>query len=546
MNRDLTKQLTVFVTTIGAPQFEDCLNALGKQTVTFTGPVIVRDVAPMSAAFQVSLDTCKTPYFAQIDEDMILNPFALGRLYDGIESAGEKAAIYVLPLHDVHLDMPIIGVKVFRLGICKNYPYEDQQSAEMGQIKKMEADGFSVVVKWDSPVGKHGTSYTPRQAYERYCDLAVKSRRMPWFQWVNPKMTALYERAVTEKTTPVDMFALMGYAAGLAAPHSDTGEKDFRSSNTAPGLRDLDAHVPTTRPYELVAYLTSRCMLSCSMCYRARPDAPVSRLDLSPALLEAVLDLNPTIKSACLAGLGEPLLSPFLQEILAICKRRGLYHSIITNGVLLADMLRDGLDISGLGYLGISINRPNRKSYNDHSGLDAFADVISGIDLARLRCPVMLSAVVGNDGLDYLTGLIELAAQHREGTHPATLALINVLPHNMEYYFKNVLRDQSKIVDAISRAKDRAAALGVSVVAWPVLRPATLQPLRRCRSPWECITLDGDGHIGGCRCLLPPWELGDTMSFKVDVWTGPALTAMRRKANGADLESPCHECFRSW
>src|SRR5262245_22053777 len=113
VRRDLSDAVTVFVTTVGAPTFEQCLRHLREQDCK-SRLKIIDHVAPMNAAFQRMLDECRTPYYVQVDEDMLLHPHAVRTLYDTIEAAGPKVAIYAAGLYDVHLERCIHGIKIFR------------------------------------------------------------------------------------------------------------------------------------------------------------------------------------------------------------------------------------------------------------------------------------------------------------------------------------------------------------------------------------------------------------------------------------------------
>lgn len=76
--------LTVFVISSGEETEADCMSALAAQDCAFRVEHI-RDVAPMSAAFQAMPDQCETPYFVQLDADMILEPHAIRALYDAVK-----------------------------------------------------------------------------------------------------------------------------------------------------------------------------------------------------------------------------------------------------------------------------------------------------------------------------------------------------------------------------------------------------------------------------------------------------------------------------
>src|SRR5690348_11399473 len=77
---DLSAEVTAFVLTVGAPSFDECMRRLDRQDCRFRREVIDH-VAPMSQALQCMLDRCETPYFIQVDEDMLLYPHAVRTLH---------------------------------------------------------------------------------------------------------------------------------------------------------------------------------------------------------------------------------------------------------------------------------------------------------------------------------------------------------------------------------------------------------------------------------------------------------------------------------
>ncbi len=123
-SHDLSKVVTVYVTSVGAPTYPQCVEHLRNQDSTFVLRTIER-VAPMSAAFQRMLDDCKTPYYVQVDEDMLLYPHAIRSLYERISRANSSVAMLACSLYDEHLERCINGVKIFRHGIVRNYPFKD-------------------------------------------------------------------------------------------------------------------------------------------------------------------------------------------------------------------------------------------------------------------------------------------------------------------------------------------------------------------------------------------------------------------------------------
>jgi hypothetical protein len=246
---DLRDQVTVFVTTVGAPTFEACLAQLRRQDCEFTLETIDH-VAPISAACQRMLDQCRTPFYVQVDEDMLLRPHAVRTLYEHIAAADADVAEVVGALFDVHLEHAIEGVKIFRHTILRHYPFEDRDGCDIRQVRRLEADGFRVLrsatagLTLESPdvMGLHGTSYTPRSAYERYLTYWLKYRRG------TIKPPALKQDAhrlldrMLEEPSELNFFALMGVvAAHLVEPETPLCEKDYRTYGDLPGYEALRA-----------------------------------------------------------------------------------------------------------------------------------------------------------------------------------------------------------------------------------------------------------------------------------------------------------------
>ena len=75
--QDLSNQVTAFVLTVGSEEnFRECMAQLERQSVRFAVDVIDH-VAPLSAALQEMIHRCRTRYYVEVDEDMMLAPDAI-------------------------------------------------------------------------------------------------------------------------------------------------------------------------------------------------------------------------------------------------------------------------------------------------------------------------------------------------------------------------------------------------------------------------------------------------------------------------------------
>lgn len=244
---DLTDAVTVFVPTCGyRPSLERCVRALHEQDV-MCKTMIIRDVAPMSAAFNEMLARCETPYFVQCDDDMILRSFAVSRMVSAMQDNVQRTAIHAHALWDPHVARPIIGVKICAAEALRAVGgWRDVQSCEVDQLARLRAADWAIRVTWDDSwgsggnfvrehplvVGDHDPMYTPELAYERYRDLMLKQRRFGQALWVEALPGQFLARVNGDAPCiadyAVELAAFAGCIAGFVAPlDAENREKDF-------------------------------------------------------------------------------------------------------------------------------------------------------------------------------------------------------------------------------------------------------------------------------------------------------------------------------
>ncbi len=206
--------LTVFIISFGEnPNFNDCVESINNQNVKFNIKHI-KNVAPMSAAFQRMIDECDTKYYIQVDEDMILDKNAIEILYNTISSAEKNISTVAYMLKDVHLDFDIYGVKIYNHKILKNYPYNlDIISCEVEQLKRLNDDGYDILMIKDV-IGLHSPKWTNDLIYERYFDLMEKWKKFKyhWMQELPSKLLQIFQNEPSEQ----NLYALLGAMFSLS------------------------------------------------------------------------------------------------------------------------------------------------------------------------------------------------------------------------------------------------------------------------------------------------------------------------------------------
>lgn len=252
---DLTAELTVFVPTVHGPDLQNCLEALKKQDCKFNGPILIENVSPMDAAFQCMNDWCLTPYFVEVDEDMILRPHALRRLHGAAVQAGDRYPIVCFPLHDTLFDRIILGVKIYRHETIRRYPFQSSGSCEMDQAERLAKDGYQILIDWRDPkkknydfvdvasrsdkvLGSHGQNWVPQTIYE-----AVQNRFLKWrrfgYVWLEEYPGRFLEQLIQHPSERA-LWAFLGMASGLSCDMNHLeGEKDFQKYENIPGWKQF-------------------------------------------------------------------------------------------------------------------------------------------------------------------------------------------------------------------------------------------------------------------------------------------------------------------
>src|SRR3954449_6553274 len=107
-------------------------------------------------------------------------------------------------------------------------------------------------------------------------------------------------------------------------------------------------------PAAVQVEITSACNLRCTMCLvRYRP--PVNKIAgaMPLDLFTRIVDEVPTRRRLTLQGLGEPLLSPHLMEMLRYATARDIAVGFNTNATLLTRSRADALVQAGLSWLHV-------------------------------------------------------------------------------------------------------------------------------------------------------------------------------------------------
>jgi radical SAM protein with 4Fe4S-binding SPASM domain len=293
-------------------------------------------------------------------------------------------------------------------------------------------------------------------------------------------------------------------------------------------------------PRELQVEVTGACNLRCRMCLVRYAPAVGRRdgaLDLEQFL--ALLDELPALTKLTLQGLGEPLLSPHLLEMVEAARAREIAVGFNSNGVLLDRATAERLVAAGLSWLHVSLDGATAPTY---------ADVRHGTDLRPH--PRQFDRVVAN-----LRGLLE--ARARAGrAEPSVLLVFVAMRRNLGELEALVglageLGVDERWVQNLSQTvAERASAIGLRLrlprLTERPLRPGTRRAGERgCDFPWTSTYVTHRGVVQPC-CMVMGSDratLGDLHdgSF-AEIWEGEAYRDFRRRLVGAEPPEVCGGC----
>ncbi|MBF0472856.1 MAG: hypothetical protein HQK93_03870 [Nitrospirae bacterium] len=154
--------LTVFVVSCAEDTMDECMDALMKQDCEFNIEHI-KDVYPMSKAFQDMPDRCKTPYFIQVDADMILEPTAIRQLYETAKKTGFfKVVIYGQLFEE---GFGVGGtVRLWKRHLFRFFSFNDCRTVDRNLFKRIKRFGFRLY-SIDKVLGVHKPRHSDFSTY---------------------------------------------------------------------------------------------------------------------------------------------------------------------------------------------------------------------------------------------------------------------------------------------------------------------------------------------------------------------------------------------
>lgn len=281
-------------------------------------------------------------------------------------------------------------------------------------------------------------------------------------------------------------------------------------------------------PGNCIVEVTNACNHACVFCANPRMRRKISRLPLLlfTRFIREAASLG--LKEVGFYSTGEPLLVHNLHEFVRAATEAGVgYTYITTNGALASPDRIVPLIEAGLKSVKFSINAASPLTYRLVHGTDDFEKVLENVRFLAsyrktngLNLRLLASCV--------LTRATEAEAElHRE---------------TFGGYFDDISYSDPHGQTGISLQEASAVVPSGRSIAFPASR--TAQP---CFMLWKRLHLTAEGYLTLC-CV--DYELSLTYADYgaggglAEHWLNPAITGMRRRHLGQDLEGTrCHGCL---
>lgn len=219
---DLSVQLTVFVIAIErSKNYLQCLESIDNQTVKFQLKQII-NVQPMNEAFNQMIYQCETPYFIQVDEDMILNPNAIEIIYNQMQKVPINTASCHFKLKDTFLNTVIGSVVIYNHSIIKQFPWQNVIACDNKQREELKGAGYNFLI-FNEVLGEHHPFWTIKSIFKRFCNKGEKEQKFE----IDKNCLKVLIKKLLQDYNKLNLFAFLGYITGLLIEGSRNEERNY-------------------------------------------------------------------------------------------------------------------------------------------------------------------------------------------------------------------------------------------------------------------------------------------------------------------------------
>ncbi len=332
-------------------------------------------------------------------------------------------------------------------------------------------------------------------------------------------------------------------------------------------------------PEEIWLELTTRCNIvpACAMCGYAGVEGAAPRHDMDPETWRSLLPLLRQARIVGLHGAGEPLLYPFLADLIEALRSSPALLGFNSNGHLLTTAMSRRLVEQKLGWISISLDAATAQTYLRIRRRRDFETLLSRIrnlreirDAAGSPSPAIeINMTLMRLNLPEAPAFVELAA--KLGVDRVMFQEIQpggsqrvVAPDGFVFdYREQELAGESRRDELLGLARERARSLGLEFnceIVYGTARssessaapraaesPTTGTPSPVCVEPWKRLLFNVHGDAFVC-CIQKTNEI---LLGRVphdpheEIWNGRRVRLVREAMFESPSPACCAGCFRT-
>jgi hypothetical protein len=210
--------VSAVVLTIGEAQLPRALESLTAQTLSLEQVIVVKDVSPFFRAMNEGAGQVRTPFFVQVDADMILDPHCVETLREAMQ---QDTGVAVAHLRDP-LAGPVVGIKLFRTECFQLGGFPDRISPDTDFIAAIQRRGWTIQrvgypengsSRETVTLGEHRPDYTPGYTFRKYL---LEGRRLRYR--ANPGAMRWQFGILEQSRHPLATLAQLALAHGFFQP----------------------------------------------------------------------------------------------------------------------------------------------------------------------------------------------------------------------------------------------------------------------------------------------------------------------------------------
>ncbi len=293
---------------------------------------------------------------------------------------------------------------------------------------------------------------------------------------------------------------------------------------------------------------TLHCNLECKMCIN--PVISRDRRHMSFGEFKKILDKMPSTIKISLVGAGEPLMNPYLFDMLKYAKEKGIAIGFATNGMLLSNEICKKIIETEVDWVNISMDSANQEKYEVIRKDADFNLLLNNIkNLIRLknhnRLPkVSLWFVIMAENFKELPEMIKCTKELGVKNVSAQLAhswnndIIKSIISGLNF---NSFEEELKTTLIITKQLAQRNRVKFDYVNIPGGSSG-----RKCKWPWKSCYITAEGFVTPC-CLqgANPQTINFGNLFKdnfEDIWNNSAYQNFRKALKSKLPPDICFNC----